>query len=316
MRTAVISNPKQAELWHVDVPAPGPGELRVKLQGCGVCGSNAPVWEGRPWFQYPLEAGAPGHEGWGLVDEVASDIDEFRCGDRVAFLSSHAYADYDVTSAEQVTRLPDALEGMPFPAEALGCAMNAFARSGIRAGNEVAVIGIGFLGALLIRLAKNVGARVAAISRRRFALQVAEEFGADDVWPLTQADIRDAALRWTSDRGFDCVMEAAGVQDTLDLAGELAKERGRLVIAGYHQDGSRQVNMQMWNWKGLDVINAHEREPEIYLRGMRAAIDAVVGGRLDPTSLYTHIYPLEELSRAMDLLATRPDGFLKALVVP
>jgi len=106
------------------------------------------------------------------------------------------------------------------------------------------------------------------------------------------------------------------VQETLDLAGELAKERGRLVIAGYHQDGVRQVNMQMWNWKGLDVINAHERDGEIYLRGMRASIDAVVAGALDPTPLYTHIYPLEDLSHALDLLGTRPEGFLKALVVP
>jgi threonine dehydrogenase-like Zn-dependent dehydrogenase len=194
--------------------------------------------------------------------------------------------------------------------------MNAFARSGIRDGETVAVIGIGFLGALLTQLAKKAGAKVAAISRRHFALQIAEEFGADGIWPLAQTEVRGAALRWTGNRGFDCVIEAAGVQETLDLAGELVKERGRLVIAGYHQDGSRQVNMQMWNWKGLDVINAHEREPEFYLRGMRAAIDAVVGGRLDPSRLYTHIYPLEDLSRALDLLGTRPGGFLKALVLP
>jgi threonine dehydrogenase-like Zn-dependent dehydrogenase len=129
MRTAVISNPRHAEVRQADVPALAPGELRIKLQGCGVCGSNAPVWEGRPWFQYPLEAGAPGHEGWGLVDEVGTDVQGFRRGDRVAFLSGHAYADYDVSSASQAAHLPPVLDGMPFPAEALGCAMNAFERS-------------------------------------------------------------------------------------------------------------------------------------------------------------------------------------------
>src|SRR3981081_1116544 len=194
MRTAVISNPRHAEVRQADVPALAPGELRIKLQGCGVCGSNAPVWEGRPWFQYPLEAGAPGHEGWGLVDEVPSDVREFARGDRVAFLSGHAYADYDVTPAAQATRLPQDLDGRPFPAEAIGCAMNAFERSGIRGGDTVAVIGIGFLGALLTPLAKNAGATVTAISRRPFALQIAEEFGADEVLPLMQTDVRDAAL--------------------------------------------------------------------------------------------------------------------------
>jgi len=54
------------------------------------------------------------------------------------------------------------------------------------------------------------------------------------------------------------VIEAAGQQWPLDLATELTRERGRLIIAGYHQDGPRQINMQLWNWRGLDVINAHE----------------------------------------------------------
>lgn len=315
MRTAVISSPKRTEFRHVEAPSVGPMQLRIKLQGCGVCGSNAPIWEGRPWFQYPLEPGAPGHEGWGIVDEVGPDAHGFCSGDRVAFLSGHAYADYDVTLASQAAQLPKALDGMPFPAEALGCAMNAFERSGIRAGDTVAIIGIGFLGALLTQLATNAGAKVAALSRRSFALRIAQQFGAE-IWALDQQDLRGALMRWVGNHGFDCVIEAAGVQETLDVAGDLVRERGRLVIAGYHQDGLRHVDMQMWNWKGLDVINAHERDSEIYLRGMRAAIDAVARGTLDPTPLYTHMYPLDDLSRALDLLRTRPEGFLKALVIP
>jgi threonine dehydrogenase-like Zn-dependent dehydrogenase len=72
--------------------------------------------------------------------------------------------------------------------------------------------------------------------------------------------------------------------------------------------------MQLWNWRGLDVINAHERDPQIYLDGIRAAVDAVASGRLDPSSLYTHSYALDELGRALDDTRDRPDGFLKALV--
>ena len=59
----------------------------------------------------------------------------------------------------------------------------------------------------------------------------------------------------------DRVIEAVGKQWPLDLAAELTREGGRLVIAGYHQDGPRQVNMQLWNWRGFDVVNAHERDP-------------------------------------------------------
>ena len=112
----------------------------------------------------------------------------------------------------------------------------------------------------------------------------------------------------------DVVIEAVGKQWPLDLAAELTKERGRLVIAGYHQDGLRSVNLQLWNWRGLDVINAHERDPLLYTGGIQAAIDAVASGQLDPSPLYTHTFPLERLADALNATHDRPDGFMKALV--
>ncbi len=72
--------------------------------------------------------------------------------------------------------------------------------------------------------------------------------------------------------------------------------------------------MQLWNWRGLDVINAHERDPAVYVQGIREAVDAVSEGRLDPTPLMTHEFPLERLGEALDATRDRPDGFLKALV--
>ena len=94
------------------------------------------------------------------------------------------------------------------------------------------------------------------------------------------------------------------------------REGGKLIVAGYHQDGPRQVNMQMWNWKGIDVINAHERDPQVAMQGIRDAVEAVASGRLDPSPLYTHRYGLGQLDEALNATRDRPDGFLKALVTP
>lgn len=316
MRTAVISRPRTVELREIDVPRPKSTEILVKLQGCGVCGSNVPVWEGRSWFQYPLEAGAPGHEGWGVIEQVGSEIKKFSVGERVAFLSGHAFADYDIVSEQEILCLPVELSSMPFPAEPLGCAMNVFQRSTIREGDRVAIIGIGFLGAVLTRLITNTGAQVTAISRRATALQIAEMFGATNILRLQDySEVAKSALHISGGKGYDCVIEAVGQQETLDLATQLTKERGRLVIAGYHQDGLRQINMQLWNWRGLDVINAHERDSQVYLRGMQKAVDAVLHGDLDPTLLYTHTYSLENLSDALEMTCHREEGFLKALVM-
>jgi threonine dehydrogenase-like Zn-dependent dehydrogenase len=312
---AVVEAPGAIGLRSQDIPEPAANEVRVRLQGCGLCASSIPVWEGRAWFHYPLEPGVPGHEGWGVVDAVGKDVADLAPGERVALISSHAFAQYDIAPRAAVVRLPDALKSEPFPGEPIGCAMNIFARSDIRAGHSVAIVGGGFLGTLLTQLARGAGADVVVLSRRAYSLCIAREAGATHVFDSSDAD--DACKRArdvTCDRGFERVIECAGVQSTLDLASALAAERGKLVIAGYHQDGMRQVDMQAWNWLGLDVVNAHERAAEQYARGIEAGIEAVLDGRIDPFPLLTHHVPMTELSRGFDLLCTRPDGFVKAVV--
>ena len=315
MRAARIVAPRQVEIDEIAVPEPGAGEVRIQVDGCGVCGSNLPLWRGRPWFHYPIEPGAPGHEGWGRVDLVGAQVDGVRPGERVAFLSSRAYAEYDIARADSLVRVPATTE--IFPGEALGCAMNIFRRCGIEPEQTVAVVGIGFLGALLIQLAVAAGAHVLAISRRPFALQVARRYGAAEA--LASSDptaVIARVMERTDGSGCPCVIEAAGEQETIDLASELVGVRGRLVIAGYHQDAPRRVNMQLWNWRGIDVINAHERDPRRYVAGMEAAAERVAQGALETESLYTHGFPLENISAAFAALDERPEGFLKSWIQP
>jgi threonine dehydrogenase-like Zn-dependent dehydrogenase len=317
MRAALVAGPREVRVETVPLPEPGPGEVRLRVEGCGVCGSNLPVWQGRPWFNYPLAAGAPGHEAWGTVDAVGPGVTAPQVGERVAALSYRAYAEYDLAAADAVVALPGALDCDPFPGEALGCAVNVFRRSEISAGQTVAVVGIGFLGAVVVRLASHAGARVIAISRRRFALETAAALGA--VASIPAGDHGDVVARvraLTDGAGCERVVEAVGLQRPLDLAGEITRERGRLVIAGYHQDGPRLVDMQQWNWKGLDVINAHERDPRAYVEGIRGAAEAVESGVLDPRRLCTHFYPLDQLGDALEAMHARPEGFLKAVVTP
>ncbi|HEY0625622.1 MAG TPA: zinc-binding dehydrogenase [Allosphingosinicella sp.] len=317
MRAAVLAGPGEIRLDEVALPDPGPGQVRVKLEGCGVCASNLTPWEGPEWMQFPTEPGALGHEGWGVIDAVGEGVKGLAIGDRVAALSYKSYAEYDIAEAEAVVRLPESLKDQPFPGEPLGCAMNIFRRSDISAGQTVAIVGIGFLGAILTRLATDAGARVIAISRRSFSLDVARQFGAAEVIPMDDHwQIIERVKELTGGKFCDRVIEAVGKQWPLDLAGELVREGGKLIVAGYHQNGPRQVNMQMWNWKGIDVINAHERDPEVNMQGIRDAVEAVASGRLDPSPLYTHRYRFDQLGEALDATRDRPDGFLKALVTP
>ncbi|MEH3120400.1 MAG: zinc-binding dehydrogenase [Sphingomonas phyllosphaerae] len=315
MPAAVLVAPGRFEVREAPVPQPGAGEVRVRLEGCGVCASNVEPWEGQPWSTYPSEAGGMGHEGWGVVDALGEGVTDVAIGERVTMLSGHSFAPYDVASVDQLVRLPVALDGQAFPGEPLACAMNIFRRADVLPGQTVAIVGIGFLGAVLTKLASDAGARVIAISRREESLALARANGAaetiamDDHWAIIER-----VKQLTGEALCERVIEAVGKQWPLDLASAIVGFGGRLVVAGYHQDGPRQVNMQDWNWKGIDVINAHERDPRVNLRGLNEAVAAVAGGRVDLAALLTHRFSLTELNEAVAATRDKPAGFVKAVV--
>jgi threonine dehydrogenase-like Zn-dependent dehydrogenase len=281
MRAAVFTGPHEVRVKDAPVPEPRAAEVLIRVEGCGVCGSSLPVWEGRPWFTYPLDAGAPGHEAWGT---------EAESGRRVAFLCERGYAEYAVADTSTVVPLPPELDGVPFPGEAFACAVNVVRRSDLRPGIAVAVVGLGFLGSAIAALCRRAGADVVEVRRDT---------------PLDALDER-----------FERVIEAAGTQEALDSASRLVATRGRLVIAGFHQDGSRVVDLQSWNWRGLDVVNAHERDPAVYVDAMREAVEVAAASELDVAALVTHRFPLEHIAEAFAAAAERPPGFVKAWVAP
>ena len=194
--------------------------------------------------------------------------------------------------------------------------MNIFERSHIQAGQTVAIVGIGFLGAILTSLASRAKAHVIAISRRQYALQLAQQMGAKELVLMDDHyKVIERVQQLTGGKMCERVIEATGKQWPLDLAAELTGTRARLIIAGYHQDGPRQVNMQLWNWRGLDVVNAHERDEKVYVHGMHKAVEAAEAGLFDPRTLCTHAFPLTALPDAFEATLSRPDGFLKATVI-
>src|SRR5437764_983693 len=141
MRAAILLGPGRVQVRTVQRPSPAAGQVRLRLQGCGVCASNLAPWSGPEWMRFPTEPGALGHEGWGVVDAVGDGVHIVSVGDRVAALSYNSYAEYDLAAADAVVRLPASLADRPFPGELLGCAMNIFRRSDIAAGQTVAIVG-------------------------------------------------------------------------------------------------------------------------------------------------------------------------------
>jgi alcohol dehydrogenase/propanol-preferring alcohol dehydrogenase len=195
------------QLVERDVPEPGPGQVRIKVQACGICHSDSLTKEGQwPGLQFPR---VPGHEIAGVVEKVGSDVDEWKVGQRVGVgwhgghcghcdhcrrgdfvLCQRAlvpgisydggYADYMIAPIQALARLPDDLSDVD--AAPLLCAgittFNALRNSGARAGDVVAILGIGGLGHLGVQFARRMGFRTVAIARGKDKEPLAKELGA------------------------------------------------------------------------------------------------------------------------------------------
>jgi threonine dehydrogenase-like Zn-dependent dehydrogenase len=310
MRAAQLKAPEQPRLVEVEQATPGPGEVLVKVLACGLCGSDLNAWRGVPGTNYPLAPGRPGHEVWGEVASIGPDVGGFAPSQKVTGLLQAGYAQYALARADELLRVPASFGDRPLLGEPLACAANVVRRMRWQPSDRLAVVGFGYLAALVLRLLfpTSTGSWV-VVTRRPESRALALQLGAEAAYGF--ADVPAAC--WDS---FPIVLEAAGVQQSLDYATWLTAYGGRLVIAGYHADGPRTVNLQSWNWKGIDVVNAHEREPAVYLRGLREGLQIVERHGLDLTSLITHHWPLDQIDQAFRTAVDRPPEYVKGAVLP
>lgn len=297
-------NVRELDLWDV----------LVEVKVCGVCASELPVWSG--------EAGSLperlGHEVTGVVRQIGDRVTSVCVGDVVTGLFQEGFGELTVTHEAYVTRVP---QGVPVGlalGEPLSCAMSAAIRTPVEPGDTVAVVGLGFMGLLMLQMlaAKGPG-RLIGIDPRPEARALAASLGADDVCDPSEVPARCRFTSWEqlgSNDGVDVAVEASGTQAGLTLAGELPHEHGFLSILGYHQKGPRQVDMELWNWKALTVLNAHERRKGVQMDCMQRGLRLLAAGKLAMEPLVTHRFALDEVDAAFAALEQKPEGFIKSIV--
>ncbi|MGS2616180.1 alcohol dehydrogenase catalytic domain-containing protein [Micromonospora sp. LZ34] len=243
-----------------DVPTPGPGEVLVRITACGVCFTDLNLLRGHfPFARFPV---VPGHEVTGIVEAAGSGVtwpavgtavgaqflydscghcdhcvrgEQILCPSKriTGIVADGGYAEYAVFKAGFVTPLPAGLN--PVAAAPLMCAgitaFNGLRQGGVRAGSRVAVIGSGGIGALAIRYAVAMGARVAVIGQSRRSEEHARALGAERYVSTDETDPAAALKRW--DGGADVVLNAAPSTAAAAAAfGGLAPD-GTLVLCGY-----------------------------------------------------------------------------------
>jgi threonine dehydrogenase-like Zn-dependent dehydrogenase len=316
MRYSQLVAPRTSEVVEVPTPVPGAGEVLVQVQASGVCASELHPWaDGRP--EYPHRFG---HEPMGTVVAVGPEVTRFSEGDRVTGLFNKAHADLCVAKEDVLLPLPDGVGEENALGEPLACLVNAQRRTPVELADRVALIGLGYMGLGMLQLLKlRWPSQIVAIDVREEAREAAVALGADESYDPSRVPDEYKITNfgdWQSDRGFDVVVEGSGTQPGLTLAGEMVRAHGVLSILGYHQGGPRQVEIGMWNWKAIDVVNAHVRRRADLLESMRIGLELTAHGLIDLGALVTHRYSLDEVDRAYTDLQQKPPGFIKAVVHP
>jgi propanol-preferring alcohol dehydrogenase len=332
MRVMELPGVDQAlRLSERPIPRPGPGEVRLRVEACGVCGSDHFLQVGGFGSKVGFPV-VPGHEAAGRVDEVGGGVDGWAAGDQAAiyYLTTPAGdpwaaagrpnisprvtrmgVDVDGAFAEYVIRPVEALirPPAPVPPEVLAVLTDAVATplhglkriAQVEPGETVVVLGVGGLGSSAVQLAKAFGARVIAVTRSVGKQELARRLGADEVVAAADVDPVAAVRALTHGLGADVVMQLVGDARADEQAIAMGGPGGRVVLIGAALEPFSVRAAEIF-WRELSVLGSRGFTPA----DIADAIDLYLDGTLDVRHLVERVRPLEEANEAIaDLVAGR-----------
>ncbi len=313
MRVAVLTGREHFEIDEEPIPQIGKDEVLVRVRACGVCTSELDSWQGTASPDYPLRLG---HEVSGRVVACGDEVETLSIGEPVGvWVTGRGYAEYVAVKAEYCR---PAVAG-PLDcalAEPLACAVNAVERADVRLGDDVVVIGAGFMGLLVQQLVGLRGARqIIVADTRADALARARSQGAAQAVDVGAESLGDVVAERTHGHLADVSFECTGSQAALTTLGEVTRMSGKLVLVGFHQGPPREIPLTWWNWMAFDIVNGHFREAATIMRGMTIGMRLLGSGALSLAPLVTHRFRLEEINQAFEAARDKPAGFVKATVI-
>jgi 2-desacetyl-2-hydroxyethyl bacteriochlorophyllide A dehydrogenase len=320
-------------------PEPGPGEVRVRVEACGVCGSDHFLQAGGfgPGVAMPR---IPGHEAAGRVDALGDGVTGVTVGQQVALyyittppgdrwaaagrpnISPHVTrmgVDVDGAFADFVLRPVEALvtPPRPVPPEVLAVLTDAVATplhglkrvAHLRPGETLVVLGVGGLGSNAVQLGKAMGARVIAVTRSPAKQELARRLGADHVVAAAEGDPVPVVRELAGGYGADVVVQCVGDARVDEQAIAMGGPGGRVVLIGAALEPFSVRAAEIF-WRELSVLGSRGFVPD----DIRDAIDLYLDGTLRVDHLVEHVRPLEEANEALDDLAS--GRVLRTVLVP
>ena len=339
MRAVVCSGPGRLGLEELPVPEPGPGQVRLRVRACGICGSDIHLLPGG-YLGQPV---VPGLEMMGVVDALGDGVSGLSPGDLAAvepllacgrcdpclsgrgalcrelqILGIHTnggFAEYAVAPAERLFRLPaDLPHALGALAEPMAVVVHGLQRGGVVPGSRVLVLGAGTLGLLAVLAARDLGAEAWITARYPHQAERAQALGATRV--LTEAEgSAEALAALGQETAFGCVLESVGgAADTLSLATAAVAPGGTISVVGnFHQPITLTPFPLFLKEITLAWSNCYEHAHDG--ADFSRAASLIDGHRnLLQDTVTTHTVGLEAVADGFDLASDRRSGAVKVTV--
>lgn len=319
MRAARLIEPGRMAVVEVPKPVPGPGDLLVRVEACGICGSDRHMFRGEYPTAWPVTLG---HEFAGLVEAVGPGVSGFAPGDRVTGDPNIAcgqcracrdnrpnlcenltaigvqrdggFAEYVLVPAGQAARLPAGLDPLHGAfCEPVSCCLHAIDVARIPRGGSVLILGGGVIGLLMVQLALLVGAGTVVLATRQAPRrQLALELGATHAVDPAGGD---AAFAAALPRGADVVIECAGVPETFEQSLRLARRGGAVVVFGVVAQGAEATVLP------FDLLTRELRIESAWLNPLTVprAAELIASGALALDRLITRRISLDDVPAAI-----------------
>ena len=323
-RAARLNGPYDIELIERELVC-GEDDIIVKNHLIGICGSDKNFYRGfmppktAEFRQDPSFPFLLGHESGGEVVAVGSKITDYKVGDKVmAFGWNNNYADYFSSKSFQLQPVPHDLD-MDIAAlgEPTACAMYSGMNSGVQMGDTVVVMGAGYAGQIIAQCAKVKGAyRVIVVDVLDGKLELAKKLGADLTINLKKEDPLAIVMDLTNGLGADVVVEAAGGEESFNMASEIIKHNGKFVFYSWVTTPIT-LNISRWHDDGLEFVNTclvHHTWQQRFV-WTPDTLRPVALGQVQIKPLITNEFPLADI-KAGFALADKDDAAIKIVFRP
>lgn len=350
MKAVVMRGPNEFGVEMVDIPKPAPKEVLVRVKAVAICGSDPKIFSGGyksigwpPYYPF-----VPGHEWAGEVVELGEGATGFQVGDRVAgeahcgcgvcanckagmynlcmnygkvanghrhygFTWPGAYAQYNAYNTRAIAKLPDNVsfeEGSLV--DTAGTALQATRLTGVTSGGYSVTFGPGPIGIFAAQIAKSMGSRTIMVGRRE-RLQLSKKLGAADcIVDIEKVkDVIATVREMCGGLGAHEVFECAGSPECVVQSVRVARKNGRVAFVSLPTIDEMPIPYKTMVMNQITVYGSRANP-----NCSEKIIELMAMGKLNAKDLITHVFPIDEIHKAMDTFVNRIDGAMKVVITP